>query len=74
MNIMNWIGKGQHWEKDGMKPQTKLFRYALSANFHGGDVVVNYPLDGRGKGRENGISDDNTLFMSLASYGLHPVR
>lgn len=78
---MDWITKGQQWDRAGNKIE-KLFRYTLSANFHGGtkkkteavvtlvigDVVVNYPYDGNGKGREKGITDDDLLFKHLATY------
>jgi hypothetical protein len=30
--------------------------------------VVNYPLDGKGKGFEKGITDDDELFRHISSY------
>ena len=42
--------------------------YVLSANFHGGDVVANYPYDGnaqRASGRYTGAPDD-ALFVAIS--------
>lgn len=58
-----------------LQPETKAVmkwslanKFTLSANLHGGDLVVNYPLDGNVQHR-SGIyssSNDDTLFKVLA--------
>lgn len=42
--------------------------YALSINFHGGDIVANYPYDGNARGRSGQYSaaPDDDIFIQLA--------
>jgi hypothetical protein len=52
--MMNWLRANQ---------------FVLSAHFHGGALVVNYPRDGRPDGGEQSqavVSEDDALFQSIA--------
>jgi hypothetical protein len=65
---------------DGFQPETRAVMdwsrnhsFVLSANFHGGAIVVNYPFDNCKKCRENDVSkspDDETFKSIALSYSL----
>lgn len=62
------------YNRTGLQPETRaviewiLSRpFVLSASFHGGDLVVNYPYDeGRGGRNEYSMSPDDTTFRLLS--------
>eukprot|EP01127_Copromyxa_protea_P018051 TRINITY_DN5597_c0_g1_i1.p1 TRINITY_DN5597_c0_g1~~TRINITY_DN5597_c0_g1_i1.p1 ORF type:complete len:506 (-),score=88.28 TRINITY_DN5597_c0_g1_i1:87-1604(-) len=64
-NIIDWVSTGLQWDVNGVESLLP-FRFTLSANFHGGDVVVNYPFDGSGPKAPKGITKDDELLRSLA--------
>lgn len=54
-NIIQWLEKSRG-------------KFAISANFHGGDLVVNYPFDGFRNDQRSGDnkSPDNDVFISIS--------
>jgi len=69
-NPVNTI-EGREPETVAMMRFTQAHNFILSANFHGGDVVANYPYDGRDSTGKC-ISPDDVLFTYLAkTYSYH---
>eukprot|EP01098_Paradermamoeba_levis_P004339 TRINITY_DN1867_c0_g1_i2.p1 TRINITY_DN1867_c0_g1~~TRINITY_DN1867_c0_g1_i2.p1 ORF type:complete len:330 (+),score=80.98 TRINITY_DN1867_c0_g1_i2:95-991(+) len=78
----NFPDQFQAWNQSSAQPETlaimawlkKNKDFVLSANFHGGDVVANYPYDGNKNGMSgvDSPSPDNEVFRWLSSaYARH---